>query len=80
MSRPQQDELSRLTGRVTELETLYLHLQRTVQQLDEVVVEQQKRVDTLQARVERLIGQWAAERATRERSEPSAHEDPAPEP
>jgi len=39
---------ARLEQRVTELETLLTHLQRTVHELDEVVREQAARLDALE--------------------------------
>ena len=51
----QPDELARLTDRVTELEMLYMHLQRTVQELNEVVIQYEKRLDTLESGMGRLL-------------------------
>lgn len=44
-----QDEA--LAARVTELETLFTHLQRTVGELDQVVLAQQKRLESLEGKV-----------------------------
>ncbi|MCU0707876.1 MAG: SlyX family protein [Pirellula sp.] len=35
-------------SRLTELETLFTHMQRTIQDLDQVVVEQARRIDLLE--------------------------------
>jgi len=43
-----------LNNRQTELESLVTHLQRTVQDLDEVIRQQHGRLDGLQARLARL--------------------------
>ena len=43
-----------LAGRVTELETLFTHLQRSVQDLDQVVLDQQKQIDALRGQLARL--------------------------
>ena len=37
----------RLTQRVTELEVLLTHMQRTLHDLDQVVIDQQKQIDKL---------------------------------
>ena len=44
----------KLNDRQTELETLVTHLQRIVQDLDEVVRQQHGRLDLLQAKLARL--------------------------
>jgi len=49
--RPPADALAE---RVTKLEELFTHLQRTVFELNQVLVEQGQRVDTLQARLDQL--------------------------
>ena len=43
-----------LAERITRLEELFTHLQRTVLDLNEVVIECQRRVDALDAKVLRL--------------------------
>jgi uncharacterized coiled-coil protein SlyX len=55
MSPQQHDDLSRLADRVTELETLYMHLQRTVHELNDVVIQNRGQLDTLLGRVDRLV-------------------------
>jgi SlyX protein len=52
IDRKPSDE--RLAARVTELETLCTHLQRTVGELDEVVLAQQRQIDALVRSYERL--------------------------
>jgi uncharacterized coiled-coil protein SlyX len=45
------DAITRLTARICDLEARYTHAQRTVEELNEVVVEQSKRLDTLQRKL-----------------------------
>lgn len=45
----------RLTDRVTELEVLFTHLQRSVQDLDKVILDQQKQIDALRGQLARLM-------------------------
>jgi uncharacterized coiled-coil protein SlyX len=75
MSHPQQPEPSRLTDRVTELEIRYTHLQQTIEGLSEVVLEHQNRLDTLLARVDRLVERTAEERASHRDGQPRGKED-----
>lgn len=65
-----------LTDRVTTLEELFLHLQRTLQDLSDVLLEQQKRLAQLEQRAVALtstIAQWEASAA-----EPRRLEDDKP--
>lgn len=41
--------------RVTELEMLFTHLQRTVQDLDKVILDQQKQIDGLRGELSRIM-------------------------
>jgi uncharacterized coiled-coil protein SlyX len=43
-----------LFRRVTELEVLFTHLQRTVQDLDKVILDQQKQIDGLRGELSRI--------------------------
>ena len=55
MDRFRQDEfVQELILRITDLEMLFTHLQRTVQDLDEVIRSQQRRLDTLEQALSRL--------------------------
>jgi uncharacterized coiled-coil protein SlyX len=47
--------LDRLTVRVTDLEVLFMHLQRSVQDLDKVILDQQKQLNSLRAQLSRLL-------------------------
>ena len=49
-----------LASRVVELETLVTHLQRTLGELDQVVLAQQKQIETLTRQLAALRGQFAA--------------------
>jgi uncharacterized coiled-coil protein SlyX len=51
---PMKNPVEAFAERQTELETLVTHLQRTVQDLDEVIRRQQGTLDGLQARLGRL--------------------------
>jgi len=65
-----------LEVRLTELEFVVTHLQRTIQDLNEVIIDQGKRIDTLQ-RETRLIASDI--RQVRESSrEPRRAEDEIP--
>lgn len=53
--RHEPDELvQQLILRITDLEMLFTHLQRTVQDLDEVIRSQHHRLDTLEQTIARL--------------------------
>ena len=54
MNHPHDDPLTSLSSRITELEGLFTHLQRTVQELDEAVIAQHRRLEILETRVLRL--------------------------
>lgn len=45
------DEIERLSARVADLEALFTHLQRTVGELDQVVLTQQRQIDHLERRL-----------------------------
>ncbi len=49
---PQPED--RIHARVVELETLYTHLQQTVAALDQVVLEQQARIELLERTISAL--------------------------
>ena len=50
-----------LADRVTELESLFLHMQRDLQALDEAVREQQQQLRRWQTRMEKLASQFDAQ-------------------
>jgi len=48
------DDVQRLSARVAELEALFTHLQRTMGELDQVVLAQQRQIDLLERRLAAL--------------------------
>lgn len=54
MSELEPNQPERLAARVTELEELLTHFERTVQDLNEVLLQVQNRLDTLESRLEKL--------------------------
>lgn len=48
-------ETPQLAQRLQSLEELYMHLQRTVQDLDQVIIEQGKRLAALEEQLRRAI-------------------------
>ncbi len=50
------ESLQPTLARIVELETLYTHLQRTLGELDQVVLAQQRQIETLSNRVASLAG------------------------
>jgi uncharacterized coiled-coil protein SlyX len=54
-SSADQDAADRLADRVTELEALFMHLQRSVHDLDKVILDQQKQLDGLRGQLSRLM-------------------------
>ena len=54
MSELEPNQPERLAARVTELEELLTHFERTVQDLNEVLLQVQNRLDTLERRLEKL--------------------------
>lgn len=65
MNDTDPNPLGQLDVRVTKLEELFMHLQRTVEQLDEVALGLHRRLDGLDARLTRLnqqIGQLMEDR------------------
>ncbi len=47
--------------RIVELETRFMHQQSTIQELNEVVIAQQKSIDELKRELDRLKGQMRVE-------------------
>jgi SlyX protein len=47
--------------RIIELETRFMHQQSTIQELNEVVIAQQKSIDELKRELDRLKGQMGVE-------------------
>ena len=59
MNRFDQSEWTQtLIVRVNDLEMLFMDLQRTVESLDEVVRQQQRKLDTLEQALVRLTHHW----------------------
>jgi uncharacterized coiled-coil protein SlyX len=54
MNASEQDPVQPLAERIIRLEELFLHLQRTVQDLDEVVLKIVNRLDALEAGLARI--------------------------
>ena len=50
------ESLQPTLARIVELETLYTHLQRTLGELDQVVLAQQRQIEALSNRVASLAG------------------------
>ena len=76
MNSDMSDAALRLEARFSDLESRYTHVQRTVEEMNAVVIEQEKRIDTLERKVALLAGQLGslAERET----EPRTLEDDKP--
>lgn len=51
------DAIARLTARNRELESRYTHLQRTVEELSGVVVDQGRKIDSLERKLEAFARQ-----------------------
>ena len=54
MSTSQHDPIDRLDARITKLEELLTHLQRTVEDLNGAILQVQKRLDALASEAARL--------------------------
>jgi uncharacterized coiled-coil protein SlyX len=50
------ENLQLALARIVELETLYTHLQRTLGELDQAVLDQQRQIEMLSKRVSSLAG------------------------
>lgn len=74
MESGERISIDSLSVRVTKLEELFTHLQRTVLELNQVLIEQGQRVDALQARLAQLASA-VAERV----AEPARPFDPVAE-
>jgi len=59
MTDPQNDNLRHLTARVTELEEALTHQQRTVDDLNQVVLQQERRIAAFEATIARLTSELA---------------------
>lgn len=59
-SAPTTTWIAALTKRVEELEIRYTHLQRTTDQMHEVLLEQGKQIDALTRKLTMLIGRMDA--------------------
>ncbi len=53
-AEPTPNDVERLAARVAELEGLFLHLQRTLGELDQVVLTQQRQIDQVERRLAAL--------------------------
>ena len=51
-----QDGLEALTARLTELEEILTHQERTMQQFNEVVLQQDRRLAKVEARLAQIVG------------------------
>ena len=65
-----------LEARVTELEMLFTHLQRTVQDLNEVVLDQKGQIERLEDRLDRVT--VALETLSHQRTEHRSIEEERP--
>jgi uncharacterized coiled-coil protein SlyX len=54
MGERESQSFDRLNQQVIELEALFMHLQRTVSELDQVALAQQKRLEVLERKVTAL--------------------------
>lgn len=54
MTANDRDRPERFAARLTDVEELLTHLQRQAQDLDQVVLQQQKQIEMLQAELRRL--------------------------
>ena len=54
MGQQEPQSNDRLNQRVIELEALFMHLQRTISELDQVVLAQQKRLEALERKIASL--------------------------
>lgn len=64
----------RLPERITELEMLLTHLQRSVQDLDKVILDHQKQIDGLRGELSRIV--TALDRLTEMTAEPRDERPP----
>lgn len=77
MSSEDHSHLEPLAERITRLEELFTHLQQTVLDLNEVVIECQRRVDALDAKILRVVDSIADQAAGPERPfDPEAERPP----
>ena len=60
MQKEITQSITRLNERSHDLETRYTHLQHTVEQLNEVVVEQAKKIDSLERKLAVLVRQFSS--------------------
>lgn len=71
------DPAAPLAARLSELETRYTHLQRTLEELDEVVVGQARQIELLERKIGLLTSQVGA-LAARETEERTLEDDKPP--
>ena len=76
MNEPTLNHLEHLTARVTALEEILTHFERTQSELDEVLRHTQNRIDTLENRLERLSHD--VEKAATQSAEERSLEDERP--
>jgi len=60
MTNPLESSLTKLHERMVELEMQITHLQRTVGDLDQVVLSQQKQIDALARELSATVSQMAS--------------------
>jgi uncharacterized coiled-coil protein SlyX len=51
-------DLQQALARIVELETLYTHLQRTLGDLDQAVLDQQRQIEVMSKRIHTLAGDF----------------------
>lgn len=77
MTESTSDASAALAARLTELETLFTHLQRTLAELDQVVFEQAKKIESLERHFVRISGDLGTLRgAMAERLKPEDEKPP----
>jgi uncharacterized coiled-coil protein SlyX len=77
MNDASADSTAALAARLTELETLFTHLQRTLAELDKVVFEQAKKIESLERQFVRITGDLGSLRgAVAERLKPEDEKPP----
>ena len=60
MHASQTPNPAELTTRTTELEVLFTHLQKTMQELNQVILQQGRQLDRLQAQMTQLTADYRA--------------------
>ena len=55
---PQTPTIAELSARVTELEVLFTHLQKTIQELNQVILQQGRQTDRLATQLSQLSADY----------------------